>query len=82
MISWIKYKKVTNIDDEYAHRKRIVEWCLREAGVSKRYWPADREHSHQVKADSISPQTRVKLAQPWIRKKLLEWQKEKFPPEW
>ena len=46
---------------------------------------AHLQYSHQVKGDSISPQTHVKLAQPWIRKKLLEWQKEKFPkgiPEW
>ena len=28
VINWIKYKKVTNIDDEYAHRERIIEWCL------------------------------------------------------
>lgn len=85
VINWVKYKKVTNLEDEYAHRERIIEWCLREAGVSKRYWPADREYSHQVRADSISPQTHVKLAQPWVRKKLLEWQKEKYPkgiPEW
>ena len=44
-----------------------------------------REYSHQVKADHISPQTHLKLSQPWIRKKLLEWQKDKYPkgiPEW
>ena len=85
VINWVKYKKVTNLEDEYMHRERIIEWCLREAGVSKRFWPADREYSHQVKADSISPQSHVKLAQPWIRKRLLDWQKEKFPkgiPEW
>ena len=85
VINWVKYKKVTNLEDEYMHRERIIEWCLSEAGVSKRFWPADREYSHQVKADSISPQSHVKLAQPWIRKRLLDWQKEKFPkgiPEW
>lgn len=84
-INWMKYKKVTRLEDEYTHRERIIEWCLKEAGISSRFWPAQREYSHQVKADHISPQTHLKLSQPWIRKKLLEWQKDKYPkgiPEW
>ena len=59
--------------------------CLKEAGISKRFWPAESEYSHQIKADTISPQTHIKLSQPWLRKKLLERQKEKYPqgmPEW
>lgn len=84
-INWMKYKKVTRLEDEYTHRERIIEWCLKEAGISSRFWPAQREYSHQVKADHISAQTHLKLSQPWIRKKLLEWQKDKYPkgiPEW
>ena len=63
-------------------RERITEWCLKESGISKRFYPADREYSHQTRADS--PQTHVKLAQPLIRKKLLD-SKERYPqgiPEW
>ena len=56
-INWMKYKKVTRLEDEYTHRERIIEWCLKEAGISSRFWPAQREYSHQVKADHISPQT-------------------------
>lgn len=67
-INWMKYKKVTRLEDEYTHRERIIEWCLKEAGISSRFWPAQREYSHQVKADHISPQTHLKLSQPWIRK--------------
>ena len=84
-INWMKYKKVTRLEDEYTHRERIIEWCLKEAGISSRFWPAQREYSHQVKADHISAQTHLKLSQPWIRKKLLAWQKDKYPkgiPEW
>ena len=84
-INWVKYKKVTRVEDEYTRRERIIERCLKEAGISSRFWPAQREYSHQVKADHISPQTHIKLSQPWIRKKVLEWQKSKYPkgiPEW
>ena len=81
----MKYKKVTRLEDDYAHRERIVEWCPKESGISKRVYPADCEYNHQTRADTISPQTHVKLAQPWVRKKLLGWRKEKYPqgiPEW
>jgi hypothetical protein len=83
--SGVKYKKITREEDEYEHREKIIEWCLKEAGISKRFWPAEREYSHQIRPGQISPQTHVKLAQPWLRKKLMDWQKEKFPkgiPEW
>ena len=84
IINGLKYKKVTRLEDEYVQRERerITEWCLKESGISKRFYPADREYSHQTRADS--PQTHVKLAQPWIRKKLLD-SKERYPqgiPEW
>ena len=85
-INWTtKYKKITRIEDEYHHRERIIEWRMKEAGIRKRFWPAERECCHQGKADTISPQTHVKLSQPWVRKKLLDWQREKFPtgiPKW
>ena len=85
VINWTKYKAITRIEDEYQHRERFIEWCMKEAGISKRFWPSEREYNHQVRADAISPQTHIKLAQPWLRKKLLDWQKEKYPsgiPEW
>ena len=27
-INWMKYKKVTRLEDEYTHRERIIEWCF------------------------------------------------------
>ena len=63
-INWTKYKNITRVEDEYHHRERIIKWCMKEAGISKRFWPAEREYSHQVKADTIFPQTHVKLSQP------------------
>ena len=85
VINGTRYEAITRIEDEYQHRERFIEWCVKEAGTSKRFWPSEREYSHQVRADAISPQTHIKLAQPWLRKKLLDWQKEKYPsgvPEW
>ena len=71
------------LEDRHAYRERerdrerIIEWCLKEAGISKRLWPGER--------DFISPQSHINPAQQRVRKKLLEWQKEKYQdgiPEW
>ena len=64
---------------KYEHCERTIEWCFKEAGISKRFWPAERECSHQIRPDQISRQTHVQLAQPWLKKKLMDWQKENFP---
>ena len=84
VISWTKYQGMTRIEDVYQRRERFIEWCMKEAGISNRFWLSERV-LHQVRAGTISPQTHVKFSQSWLCNKLLEWQKEKYPkgiPEW
>ena len=49
VINWVKYEKITREEDEYEHRERIIGWSLKEAGISKRFWPAESKENNPTR---------------------------------